>query len=110
MNVMTYKLLNLAFGVSNAGKIVIVQGAAKYYYTFHTCIVSTINPNNIYSKPHYYKLISLPSIKWTGVALETKCAMKACQCYKCFIHLFHGKSHLTHQTLVTGHLSYKGEH
>ena len=32
--------------VSNAGrKILIVQGAAKYYYTFHTCIVSTIKPN-----------------------------------------------------------------
>ena len=32
--------------VSNAGrKIIIVQGAAKHYYTFHTCIASTINPS-----------------------------------------------------------------
>ena len=32
--------------VSNAGgKIVRVRGAAEHYYSFHTCIVSIINPN-----------------------------------------------------------------
>ena len=39
----------VVFGInsaSNAGrKIVIVWGAAEYYYTFHSCIASTINPN-----------------------------------------------------------------
>ena len=39
--------LAVVFGInsaSNAGrKIVIVQGAAEYYYNFHTCIASTIN-------------------------------------------------------------------
>ena len=41
--------LAVVFGInsaSNAGKnIVIVQGVAKHYYNFYTCIASTINPS-----------------------------------------------------------------
>ena len=49
MHVYVIVWLAVVFGinsVSNAGKkIVIVRGAAKHYYTFHTCIVSISNPN-----------------------------------------------------------------
>ena len=47
--------LAVVFGinsVSNAGKkIVIVQGAAKHYYNFHTCIVNTIKGARGFLKP-----------------------------------------------------------
>ena len=60
---------------SNAGrKIVIVWVVAEHHYTFHTCIVRTINPNT--EENHTitnYVVIALIAInKWMGVALETK--------------------------------------
>ena len=46
--------LAVVFGInsaSNAGKkVVIVRGVAEHYYTFHTCIASTVN-SKYYSKP-----------------------------------------------------------
>ena len=45
--------------MSNVGRKVV--GAAKHYYTVHTCIVSTINPNTT-TKTYCYKLIQLPSV------------------------------------------------
>ena len=54
--------LAVVFGISstsNAGKkIVIVQGTAKHYYNFYTCIASTIN-SKYYSKPYCYRFIYL---------------------------------------------------
>ena len=41
----------VVFGIKSVSKaiadrkIVIARGAAKHYYTFYMCIVSTINPN-----------------------------------------------------------------
>ena len=41
----------VVFGInssSNAGmNTVSVRGAAEHYYTFHTCIASTVNPNAV---------------------------------------------------------------
>ena len=49
--ILVYVIVWLAatFGINSVSnacrKIVIVQDAAEHCYTFHTCIVSTINPN-----------------------------------------------------------------
>ena len=52
--------LAVVFGINSASsagkKIVRVQSAAEHYYTFHTCIASTIN-SKYYSKPYCYRLI-----------------------------------------------------
>ena len=94
--------------VSKAGKkIVTVQGAAEHYYIFHTCIVSNIKLK-YYSKPYCYKLIQhsctvivVAVNKMDESGLRNKvyceCLPKKTKVAHCFIH---GKSRLTHWTLV----------
>ena len=82
MHLYTYIIvwLALVFEINSASnadkKIVIVWGAAKHYYNFHSCIASTIN-YKFYNKPYCYRLIADVN-KMDGVALETKCTMSAC--------------------------------